>query len=88
MNTAKYPQVGSVWRHYKGGIYIVCDHIYDKADSQIKVAYRNISNPLVYIRSLDKWYELVKSEDDPTLTVPRYVQIEANHDPLQFELYK
>lgn len=55
------PATGSLWRHYKGGLYEVFGHCMKESTQEIEVLYNNIEHPMAYpwSRPLKEWEEIV-----------------------------
>ncbi|MBL8121231.1 DUF1653 domain-containing protein [Candidatus Saccharibacteria bacterium] len=67
--------LGSVWRHYKGGVYTVEHIAYDEVTSEFEVVYRPEEAADVYFtRSLSVWLETVQWQG---AALPRFEHIAA-----------
>lgn len=63
----------SLWRHYKGGVYIVLCLAAREADhNQLDVIYKDVDTGRVWSRPLANWREEVS---DGTKTIPRFRQV-------------
>ena len=58
---ADLPVIGSVWRHYKGELYVVQGTALLESNEQIAVIYisQNTRLPIPWCRTLKEWYETV-----------------------------
>ena len=53
------PKLGSVWRHYKGGMYVVVGIAKHSETLETMVAYCRTDSNEVWVRPLQMWHELV-----------------------------
>jgi hypothetical protein len=59
---------GSIWRHYKGGVYMVDDFAIDTDDTSVRVLYHRIDGPdygmsesdIRFARPLEEWFDKVE----------------------------
>jgi hypothetical protein len=60
----EHPEKGSIWKHYKGGNYIVQSIAMQESDETPSVLYSSFQNPLPlnWHRPLSEWYEMVHSD--------------------------
>lgn len=66
LNTMKETMVGSKYRHFKGGVYIVTDIAVHSETEEPMVIYKNFNNPnLVWCRPLDMFMFEVDHEKYP-----------------------
>lgn len=86
-NLSPYP--GTVWRHYKGGLYQVLSTAVHEATHEIFVVYSDMEargHDVVWCRPLSEWDALVGFGQDR-----RYRQVEPTHCPVcndsRFEAY-
>ena len=57
------PKIGTIWRHYKGGLYIVRENALNEATQRMGVVYQDLTPPCrVYSRPFDDWRESVYHE--------------------------
>mgnify|MGYP001594948520 CR=1 FL=1 len=57
------PQRGEVYRHYKGGLYLVLGQCLREGDLKIEVVYKNLLTGSVWSRTLFDWNEMVLPND-------------------------
>lgn len=67
--------VGGVYRHFKGGLYIVEDLAYHHEDKTIWVVYRSFDTKKLYVRP-EKMF-------DSPVDADKYPEVQQNH---RFEL--
>lgn len=65
------PQIGSLWRHYKGGRYMVMANAILESTQEPAVVYRKIDTAVSFTRPLAEWQENV---DNNGFTQPRFTQ--------------
>jgi len=60
----RLPQIGEKWKHFKGGVYVVKDFVWDATGDDLKlcVVYAQDNGP-VFLRTLDNF--LAPLEDGP-----------------------
>jgi len=59
--------VGSKWLHYKGGKYIVIDHVIIELTNEVGIVYISAENPTVkFLRPLVVWQQAVEWEGQKT----------------------
>lgn len=70
------PAPHTVWRHYKGGLYVVLavGRLSEQRDGEV-VTYRSCKLGHVWTRPLAMWLEFV---DGPEGVVPRYELVEGD----------
>ena len=61
----EYPRY-SLWRHYRGGIYQIIDHVMNESTCEMEIVYRNVDTtgdrknmPYCYSRPVSKWSEAI-----------------------------
>lgn len=54
----RLPKRGEVWRHYKGGSYLVMGLGHDE-DGHVVVIYTPQHSPELYVRRLDSWLQVI-----------------------------
>lgn len=69
-----YPEIGSSYRHYKGGTYSVITMCTHSETGEVLVIYRSELFGTVYARPLDMWFEDVMLEGDDEIK-KRFVKI-------------
>lgn len=58
------PSIGSLWKHYKGGIYrVIMKAIEANEPYRIKIMYENKINGYIWEHSLDEWQKDITLED-------------------------
>ena len=64
------PKPFSIWRHYKGEIYLVGGIVMRESTEEFEVCYSSIKNPLLcpWSRPISEWIELVKNGDGDFVT--------------------
>lgn len=75
------PQVGTCWRHYKGGIYTVIAVGKVEKDQTPCVVYQSLADGQVWVRPLSEWEEIVRL-DDPEVFInvyQRFTPVERTH---------
>lgn len=73
------PEPFSVWRHYKGGLYVVITVGNLSEDRGVEmVVYRSCFKKKVWIRPLSMWYEQIDVGDDlgDSRLVQRFTEVE------------
>lgn len=70
------PRLYSVWRHYKGGLYMITGYVMKESTEDLEICYTNINHSLLlpWIRPFSQWHELVSLLDPP---VPRFTPVTA-----------
>ena len=58
-NKVKYPEIGPVYRHYKGGKYEVLTLSKHTETDEILVIYKSLHFGSVYARPLEQWFDSV-----------------------------
>lgn len=62
--------VGSHWRHYKGGEYVIAGHAIIEATNEVAIIYTSLAHPAVtFMRPLTVWNEQVEWGGQ---TLPRF----------------
>lgn len=56
------PKTGEVWRHWKGGEYVVCELATDEMTGRPVVVYRCLADGRVWVRDLAVWMQLIGAE--------------------------
>jgi hypothetical protein len=72
------PPVGSLWRHYKGGLVEVAGHALDSETLAPRVIYRHEWQALLWTHTLTDWHARVTL--DLGLDTPRFVRVRED-DP-------
>ncbi len=73
LKEARKRSVGSKWRHYKGGQYVISGISIMEATNEIAVIYSPLENPDVsFVRPITVWAELVEWNGK---MVPRFSKI-------------
>jgi hypothetical protein len=73
---AKGRALGSKWKHYKGGIYVISDIAIMEATNEVAVIYCPIERPNVkFVRPISVWSELVEWKERQ---VPRFSKLDYN----------
>lgn len=67
--------LGTVYRHYKGGLYEIITLAKMEADGALMVVYKAIEKNDVWIRPYNEW--AIKFKQEPLLLIP---EIETNND--------
>jgi hypothetical protein len=71
-NAAKQVTVGSTYKHYKGGLYIVKGLGIEESTDEISVIYEACyGERLTFIRALTSWLEIVAAQG---VTIPRFAE--------------
>lgn len=67
------PEVGSVWRHYKGGLYVVVARSIKEDTLEPLVTYRSNARGTFWTRTLANFMEeLPFAANDPDAAFPRF----------------
>ena len=71
IDTNDLPQPGSLWKHYKGEIYVVMCTGIRESNEEFEVCYYSLKNPLKcpWVRPLNEWNETVVHANE---SVPRF----------------
>jgi hypothetical protein len=64
MSVVLYPEIGPVYRHYKGGLYTIITLANHTETGEPMVVYKSELFGSVYVRPLSMWFERVKDGDD------------------------
>lgn len=57
----KYPEIGGLYRHYKGGLYKVLTLAkHSEREEEILVIYRSIHFGSIHARPLSMWFDKIK----------------------------
>jgi hypothetical protein len=51
------PSAGSVWRHYKGGDYVILHQAIDDRTLEPVIVYRCLDGHDVWLRTPESWYK-------------------------------
>jgi hypothetical protein len=75
----------SIWQHYKGGIYVVMDHVILTDTGDIGVKYRRIDGPdydyhsedhIYYVRPISEWFDKVEIQNQEIGSVTeRFIEV-------------
>jgi hypothetical protein len=78
-------KLNRVYRHFKGGYYLVKDIGYDCEDGNEWVIYQSLSDDKIWIRKLSSFMEEVEEgrDDNPTNQKYRFEYIELNKEEKQ-----
>jgi hypothetical protein len=65
------PKVNSLWKHYKGGIYIIQGLCLSENDENIHILYSSTTNPLPipWSRSIKDWHSQIYKDGK---LIPRF----------------
>jgi hypothetical protein len=66
-NFIKYPIIGAIYSHYKGGTYKVITLSTHSETGEVLVIYKSLHFGSVYARPLEQWFETVDSFNRFTL---------------------
>lgn len=70
--SVKKPNPKEMYRHYKGGLYVVEDIVTHSEDMSEMVLYRSLSaDGRLFVRPLSMWFEMI-----PKLNVTRFTRID------------
>lgn len=58
-----YPEIGKLYRHYKGGLYKVITLCKHSETDECLVIYRSIHFGSVHARPLKMWFEEIEQEN-------------------------
>ena len=53
------PAQFSLWRHYKGGLYVVLGMVWEPEATPDRVVYASVQHGFIWVRSLKAWHEEV-----------------------------
>lgn len=70
------PEVHSLYRHYKGGEYLVMGVGIHTETKEKMVVYASLSYGTIWTRPLEIWNQMVTHASDPERLVPRFIKIE------------
>lgn len=60
----QYPEIGKLYRHYKGGLYEVLTLAkHSEGEQETLVIYKSIHFGSVHARPLKMWFEMVELEN-------------------------
>ena len=76
--TQPIPEIHSLYRHYKGGEYIVLGVGTHTETKEKMVVYASLSYGTVWTRPLEIWNQFVNvpNDDNPDRLIPRFTKIE------------
>jgi hypothetical protein len=60
----KYPEIGKVYKHYKGGKYEVMTLAKHTETDEVMVVYKSVHFGSVHVRPLSMWFEIVPTGDN------------------------
>lgn len=60
----KYPEIGSSYRHYKGGLYEVITMATHTETNEALVIYKSLYFGSIHARPLDQWFEVIEISED------------------------
>lgn len=64
--------LGSRWRHWKGGVYVIVANGFEEATGHAVVVYQSETTGVVWTRPLDNFLGKVESEGAPAPSVYRF----------------
>lgn len=74
-----FPQIGSIWRHYKGNIYKVEGYAKSTVDESYSVLYRQFlkgrKEKYLWSRPITEWFNVIESGWGPNCEKPRFTLI-------------
>lgn len=73
----KYPEIGKIYKHYKGGKYEVITLAKHSETNEDLVIYKSIGFGTVYARPLKMWFQTVEKAQAMKLEVIRFVLCES-----------
>lgn len=59
----KYPEIGKLYKHYKGGIYEVITIAKHSETDEVLVIYKSIHFGIIYARPLAMWFEKITIDE-------------------------
>ena len=59
----KYPEIGPIYYHYKGGRYTVITMANHSETNEAMVVYKSILFGSIYTRPLSMWFDEIELED-------------------------
>jgi hypothetical protein len=59
----KYPEIGKLYKHYKGGIYEVITIAKHSETDELLVIYKSICFGTIYARPLAMWFEKIAIDE-------------------------
>ncbi|MBN8702970.1 MAG: DUF1653 domain-containing protein [Bacteroidetes bacterium] len=70
----EYPEIGKVYKHYKGGKYEVLTLATHSENNETLVIYKSIHFGSVYARPLSMWFDTIvlSKENEPNVSVKRF----------------
>lgn len=82
LSVLEIPAVGSLWRHYKGGLYTVVAiaKLESNPTAGDQVVYSSVETKETWVRPLSEWHELLDGPVAGTVSrfkrVPDHTQVE------------
>jgi len=70
MATNEEPKIGLLYRHFKGGVYVIRAFSHDEKTDEVCVVYSDVLTGKVYHRPLASFFD-----EHPKLKVPRFVRV-------------
>ena len=67
----KYPKMGGLYQHYKGGTYIVHTLAKHSETDEDMVVYQNVERSSMHVRPLSMWFEIIPKVEK-RFKVPRF----------------
>lgn len=64
----KYPEVGKIYNHYKGGKYEVITLAKHSETDEVLVVYKSLHFGSVHARPLPMWFEVVTADEGQRVT--------------------
>lgn len=64
-NFTKYPEIGGIYNHYKGGLYEVITLCTHTETNEILVIYKSLLFGSIYARPLESWNSKVGENNIP-----------------------
>ena len=60
ITSTEMPLQFSLWRHYKGGLYVVLGMVWEPEATPDRVVYAGVRHGFIWVRSLKAWREEVE----------------------------
>jgi hypothetical protein len=64
----KYPEVGKIYNHYKGGKYEVITLAKHSETDEVLVVYKSLHFGSIYARPLPMWFEVITADEGRRVT--------------------
>ena len=71
----KYPEMGGIYQHYKGGKYEVLTMATHSETGEALVLYKSLLFGSIYARPLSMWFDVIEKSEPMKKAVVRFVLI-------------